>query len=126
MWSTLYGYVALESDLNTIAAATFYEQAETAGIGDRIADPDWLAGWQGRALFGTDGSVRFRIAAGPVDPASAAAAHEVDAISGATVTASSVTRLVQYWFGSNGYEPFLEKLRTDTPARRVAQAGSPP
>ncbi len=126
MWSTLYGYVALENDLNTIAAATFYEQAETAGIGDRIADPAWLAGWQGRAVYGSDGSVRFRIAPGPVDPASAAAAHEVDAISGATVTASGVTRLVQYWFGSNGYAPFLDKLRDETPTRQVAQAEGQP
>ena len=51
MWSTMYGFIALENDFSTIAAATFYEQAETAGIGDRVADPDWLAIWQGRRLF---------------------------------------------------------------------------
>lgn len=123
MWSTLYGYIALESDYSTIAAATFYEQAETAGIGDRIADPDWLAIWQGRGLFGADGSYRFRIASGPVDPESAAAAHEVDGISGATVTGTAVSRLVEYWFGPHGYAPFLEKLRNETPPRlAVAQA----
>lgn len=120
MWSTLYGYIALESDLSTIAAATFYEQAETAGIGDRIADPDWLAGWEGRALYAADGSYRFRIAPGPVDPGSAAAAHEVDGISGASVTATAVSRLVRYWFGPHGYAPFLESLRNETPPRLAA------
>lgn len=123
MWSTMYGFVALENDLNTIGAATFYEQAETAGLGDQITDPDWLATWQGKALFGSDGRFRFRIAAGPVEPGSAAAAHEVDAISGATVTGSAVTRLVEYWFGPHGYGPFLENLKNDAPVRRAEQAG---
>ncbi len=126
MWSTLYGYIALESDLNTIAAATFYEQAETAGIGDRIADPDWLAGWRGRSLYANDGSYRFRISGGPVDPGSATAAFEVDGISGATVTTGGVSRLVQYWFGPNGYEPLLENLRSESPTRLVAHSGGLP
>ena len=117
MWSTLYGYIALENDLNTIAAATFYEQGETAGLGDKITDPDWLATWQGRAVYGPDGRIRFRVAAGPVEAGSAAAAHEVDAISGASVTGNAVSRLVEYWFGPNGYAPFLENLRAETPQR---------
>ena len=124
MWSTLYGYIALENDFNTIAAATFYEQAETAGLGDKITDPDWLAIWQGRALFGNDGRFRFRIAAGPVEPGSAAAAHEVDGISGASVTAGSVSRLVEYWFGPNGYAPFIENVRNETPQRLAARVRS--
>lgn len=122
MWSTMYGFIALENDFSTIAAATFYEQAETAGIGDRITDPDWLAIWQGRQLFGADGGFRFRIAAGPVDPGSAAAAHEVDGLSGASVTGSGVSRLMEYWFGLHGYAPFLESLRSEAPPRLVAQA----
>lgn len=120
MWSTMYGYIALENDFSTIAAATFYEQAETAGLGDKITDPDWLATWQGRALFGNDGRFRFRVAAGPVDPGSAAAGHEVDGISGASVTGSAVSRLVQYWFGPNGYERFLTNMRNETPVRLAA------
>ncbi len=123
MWSTLYGYIALESDFSTIAAATFYEQAETAGIGDRIADPEWLANWEGRAIYAADGSYRFRIASGPVDPDSAAAAHQVDGISGASVTAGAVSRLVQYWFGSHGYAALLDNLRSETPPRLATVAG---
>ena len=125
MWSTLYGYIALENDFTTIAAATFYEQAETAGLGDRITDPDWLANWQGRALFGNDGRFRFRVAAGPVDPESAAAEHEVDGISGASVTGNAVSRLVRYWFGPDGYEPFLANIRNETPVRLAALMGGP-
>ncbi len=122
MWSTLYGYIALENDFSTIAAATFYEQAETAGIGDRITDPDWLSIWVGREIYANDGSYRFRIAPGPVDPGSTAATHAVDGISGATVTSTAVSRLMAYWFGPHGYGPFIEKLREETPQRLAAVA----
>ena len=47
MWSTLYGYLALDPDFNTIADVTFYEQAETAGLGDQIEHPAWQARWRG-------------------------------------------------------------------------------
>ena len=117
MWSTLYGLIALEVDLNTIGAVTFYEQAETAGLGDQITRPDWQVKWQGRQLFNNQGEVVFRVAAGPVEEGSTAALHQVDAISGATVTAISVTRLVEFWFGPNGYLPFLNKLKNQLPTR---------
>jgi len=118
MWSTLYGYVALEDDLSTIAAATFYEQAETAGLGDKITDPAWLSKWEGVRLFGNDGEYRFRVAPGPVEPGSSAATYQVDGISGATVTSSAVSRLMAYWFGPDGYLPFIENLRERPPESR--------
>ena len=61
MWSMMYGYVALESDLTTIAAATFYEHAETPGLGDQIMRPDWLAQWQGRRIYAADSSPRLSV-----------------------------------------------------------------
>ncbi|WP_455221364.1 Na(+)-translocating NADH-quinone reductase subunit C [Kaarinaea lacus] len=121
MWSTLYGYLAVEPDLNTIAAVTFYEQAETAGLGDQITRPDWQAKWQGRQLFNNQGEVSFRVAAGSVQEGSAAARHQVDAMSGATVTGESVTRLVEYWFGPNGYQAFLSHLQSQPPTRTPQQ-----
>ena len=123
MWSTLYGYIALEADLNTIAAVSFYEQGETAGLGDQITRPDWQAKWAGRELFGSDGSVRFRVAAGPVDAGSSAARNQVDALTGASVTGGSVTRLIAYWFGPHGYATFLDNLRNQPPVRVAAQGG---
>lgn len=119
MWSTLYGLLALEFDLNTIGAVSFYEQTETAGLGDRITQPDWLVKWRGRQIFNKQGEVVFRVAGGPVDENSAAALHQVDAISGATVTTVAVTRLVEFWFGPSGYLPFLNNLKNQPPTRKV-------
>ena len=112
MWSTLYGFIALEPDLNTIAAMNFYEQAETAGLGDRVQSADWLAGWAGRSVFSAPEQVSFRVAGGP-----AASEYEVDAMSGATVTGDAVTRLIRFWFGPQGYGPLIEQLRAEPPVR---------
>lgn len=117
MWSALYGYIALESDLNTIAEATFYEQNETPGLGDQITRPDWLAQWRGRRIYDERGEIHFAVAVGKVDPASLSAAYEVDALTGATVTADAVTELIHYWFGPHGYQPFLANLRAQSPSR---------
>jgi Na+-transporting NADH:ubiquinone oxidoreductase subunit C len=124
MWSTLYGYLALEADLNTIGAVTFYEQAETAGLGDQILRPDWQAQWRGRRLYDAQGNFRFRISAGTVPEGSTMAQYEVDALTGATVTASAVTRLIAYWFGPNGYGNFLDDLKAQPPVRMVAATGA--
>lgn len=117
MWSTLYGYLALEADLNTIAGATFYEHAETPGLGDQITRPDWLAQWQGRQIYDPEGELRFAVSTGRVEPGSSAAQFEVDALTGATVTADAVTELVHYWLGPHGYRPFLDQLREQPPVQ---------
>ena len=120
MWSTIYGYIALGPDLNTIEGVSFYEQAETPGLGDQILRPEWQAQWQGRKLLDTTGKLRFRIASGSVKPGSSAALHEVDALSGATVTANGVSGLVAYWFGDHGFQPFLQQLRSTPPVKLTA------
>jgi len=111
MWSTMYGYVALESDLNTIAAATFYEQNETPGLGDQIMRPEWQAKWTGRRIYDEVGDMRFAVNHGKVEPGSSTWLYEVDALTGATVTADAVTAMMQYWFGPHGYRNFLDELR---------------
>lgn len=124
MWAPMYGYVALEPDLNTIADATFYEQNETPGLGDQIARPDWLALWRGRQIYDERGEIRFAVAATRVDPNSLSAPYEVDALTGATITTDAVTALVQYWFGAHGYRPFLAHLREQSPSRPLPTEGS--
>ena len=113
----MYGYIALEPDFNTIADMTFYEQNETPGLGDQITYPDWLAQWRGRQIYDDHDDLRFAVALTRVEPGSLSAPYEVDALTGATVTANAVTALVHYWFGEHGYRPFLRHLQEQSPAR---------
>jgi Na+-transporting NADH:ubiquinone oxidoreductase subunit C len=117
MWSMLRGFISLESDLNTIAGMTFYEQKETPGLGDQITGLGWLAQWRGRRVYDEAGELRFAVSEGRVEAGSSAAVHEVDALTGATVTGDAVTSLVHYWFGPHGYQAFLAQLREQPPAQ---------
>ncbi len=110
MWSEIYGFIALEADLNGIADITFYQQKETAGIGDKILNPDWQASWKGRKLY--DEHHVLQLGSGEVNTTQSSV-HQIDAISGATVTVDSVKNLVRYWFGSHGYAKFLNAYRKE-------------
>jgi Na+-transporting NADH:ubiquinone oxidoreductase subunit C len=107
MWSTVYGFVSLRSDLVTVAAVRFYEHGETPGIGDRIQNGDWLASWAGKRAYDAAGGVALRVGSG-TDGASS-----VDAITGATVTVSAIDRFVRFWLGPAGFGPFLAALRAE-------------
>ena len=120
MWSALYGYIALESDLNTIAGMTFYEQNETPGLGDQITHVHWLEQWKGRRIYDEQGEIRFRVGEGVVAAGSATSGYEVDALTGATVTGNAVTGMMHYWFGPHGYQAFLDNLRNNPPVRTAA------
>jgi Na+-transporting NADH:ubiquinone oxidoreductase subunit C len=111
LWSTLYGFIALESDGNTVAGLGFYEHAETPGLGGEVDNPRWKSSWPGKQVY-RDGKVAIGLVKGAVDPANANAAWEIDGLAGATLTARGVTNLVQFWLGENGFEPFLNNLKS--------------
>ena len=111
LWSTLYGFIALESDGNTVAGLGFYEHAETPGLGGEVDNPRWKGTWPGKQVY-RDGEVEIGLIKGSVDPASSDAAWQVDGLAGATLTARGVTNLVQFWLGKNGFEPFLNNLQS--------------
>tara|TARA_R110001592_G_scaffold240929_2_gene501205 strand:- start:23080 stop:23853 length:774 start_codon:yes stop_codon:yes gene_type:complete len=109
LWSTLYGYIALESDGNTVAGLGFSEHGETPGLGGEVDNPRWKAHWPGKQVY-RDGDVAIGLVKGAVDPSSANAPWQVDGLAGATLTSRGVTNLVHFWLGENGFEPFLNNL----------------
>lgn len=119
LWGTLYGYLALKSDLETVQGLTFYEHKETPGLGGEVDNPRWKAQWQGKLLYNDDGDPVAKVAKGP---APAGNPYAVDGLSGATITSNGVTSLIQYWTSDEGYGPFLSKLRDELDAGPAAQA----
>ena len=104
--SMLYAYLALQADGNTIAGLTFYEQGDTPGFGARVEDPAWQALWPGKKIADEDGTIRISVLRGE-----ATGPFEVDGISGATHTSNGVANMLRFWMGSEGFGPFLAKLR---------------
>lgn len=111
LWSTMYGFLALEEDGNTVVGFNFYEQGETPGLGGEVDNPNWQAQWRGKKIFGDDGAPRIELVKGGVDLAAADSVYEVDALSGASLTSRGVTNLLQYWLGEQGFASFLTKIR---------------
>ncbi len=110
LWSTLYGFMALEADANTVVGLGFYEHAETPGLGGEVDNPRWKALWPGKQVY-RDGEPTLGLIKGAVDPGNANAPWQIDGLSGATLTARGVTNLVQFWLGEDGFQPFLENLK---------------
>ena len=106
--SAIRAMLALEPDLTTVAALTILEQDETPGLGARIEEPEWQAQWPGKQVVDADGSIVISVVRGQ-----ASGPHEVDGISGATLTSDGVQNMLRYWLGEHGYGPFLDRLKTE-------------
>ena len=106
LWSTLYGYLALEPDGETVSGLQFYDHAETPGLGAKIEDAAWQALWPGTKLADDSGEIRVAVVRG-----GATTEYEVDGITGATRTSNGVQNMVRFWVGPDGFGPVLDALR---------------
>lgn len=113
LWSTLYGYIVLKADAGTVVGITFTEHAETPGLGGEVDNPKWKALWPGKQVFDAKGNPALGLIKGNVDPAKPSAIHQVDGLSGATLTSNGVSRLVKFWMGDLGFRKFLNKVRQE-------------
>ena len=113
LWSTLYGFIALKGDLNTVAGLGFYQHGETPGLGGEVDNPKWKALWPGKTLFNEQGELVVQVLKGGVDPQSPQASHQVDALAGATLTSKGVDNLLHFWLGQNGFGPLLANLKKE-------------
>ena len=111
LWSTMYGFIALEKDLQTVAGIGFYEHGETPGLGGEIDNPNWKSSWIGKQAFAEDELV-LTVIKGKVDMNRAGSNYQIDGLAGATLTTKGVDNLVQYWLGDQGFKPFIENLKT--------------
>lgn len=118
LWSTLFGFVSINSDLRTVAGLTFYDHAETPGLGGEVDNPAWKAKWPGRRIWETDSeptdsNLKIGVAKGA--PSDSNAPYQVDGLSGATITSRGVDSMLKYWFSQEGFGNFL----TETLASKV-------
>ncbi len=111
LWSTLYGFMAVKGDLNTVVGLGFYQHGETPGLGGEVDNPKWRGQWPGKTLYDENGKLSVQIVKGGVDPQSPRAEHQVDALAGATLTSNGVNNLLHFWLGENGFGPFIANLR---------------
>ncbi|MBR5464274.1 MAG: NADH:ubiquinone reductase (Na(+)-transporting) subunit C [Alistipes sp.] len=102
LWGPMWGYVALEKDMNTISGIVLDHAGETPGLGAEVATPKHQAMYKGKTLFEGDEFVSVTLRKGGAKDEK----HEVDAISGGTKTSDGVTAMLKSSLGA--YLPFLK------------------
>lgn len=129
LWSTMYGFMALEADGETVVGLNLYDQAETPGLGGEVVNPKWKALWKGKKVYNYSvatlhestlsekgetvevGEVALGLVKGGVDSSKPGSEYQVDSLAGATLTSRGVSNLVRYWMGKDGFGPYLAKVR---------------
>lgn len=127
LWSTLYGFLSLDADGQTVQSINFYDQQETPGLGGEVVNPKWRALWKGKKVYAeTDqpsaekgliesaemGEPALSLIKGVVDNTKPGSQYQVDGLAGASLTSTGVTNLVRYWMSNEGFAPYLAKVRT--------------
>lgn len=111
LWSTMYGFLALEGDTKTVVGLGFYDHGETPGLGGEVDNPKWKAQWPGKMVYGDQYQVNISVVKGGANPSSPTFSHEVDGLAGATLTSRGLENLLQFWLGNNGFGSFLANVR---------------
>ncbi len=113
LWSTMYGFLALDADGQTVQSINFYDQAETPGLGGEVVNPNWRALWAGKKVYTESGEVALKLIKGVVDNSKPGSEFQVDGLAGATLTSTGVSNLIKYWMSSEGFATYLDKVRTE-------------
>jgi Na+-transporting NADH:ubiquinone oxidoreductase subunit C len=117
LFSTMYGFIALEADKQTIVGLKFYEQGETPGLGGEVENPRWLALWVGKKLMNAQGEPALKLV--KTIPSSE---FEIDALSGASMTTRGLQNMLDYWLSEQGFGPFLAGLNVDGSKNKQGEA----
>ncbi len=102
LWGPIWGYVALQSDMDTISGIVIDHASETPGLGAEVATAAHQAMYVGKRLFEGGEFVSVTLKKGGASKVQPAASHEVDAITGGTKTSDGVTMMLKGSLGEYG------------------------
>ncbi|HUW93077.1 MAG TPA: NADH:ubiquinone reductase (Na(+)-transporting) subunit C, partial [Bacteroidales bacterium] len=106
LWGPIWGYVALKPDMSTIAGVTFDHKGETPGLGAEINTTTFESQFLNKGIYENGKFVSIKVVKGGADPSNL---HEVDAISGGTITSKGLEAMVHD--GLIKYEKFFTENR---------------
>ena len=112
LWNAIWGYMALQSDLNTIEGVTFSHAGETPGLGARITEEGVQQRYQGKQIWGDGGELESVVMMKGEGRDYSNDPHKVDGMSGATITAVGVNNMLKNYLSY--YEAFLTKLKENS------------
>jgi len=112
LWNNIGAYVALDTDLNTIKGVSFNHVGETPGLGARITETNIQDRYIGKKVFDPSGNlVSVIMEKGEKNNPSLFDEHQVDGMSGATLTAKGVNAMFIDYFGA--YSGFIGSVQSN-------------
>lgn len=111
LWSTMKGFLSLDKDANTVRGFNYYSHGETPGLGGEVDNPRWLAQWPGKKVFTENFEPALDVLKGAVEAGAPGAEHQIDGLSGATLTSVGVENTFRFWLSESGYSKFLTNVR---------------
>jgi Na+-transporting NADH:ubiquinone oxidoreductase subunit C len=111
LWNLMWAYLALKNDGNTVIGLKYYQQGETPGLGAEVENPRWFNQWVGNKVYDSNWNPKVKVTKAKSPEGSEDSKHEVDALSGATITSVGVESSLLYWLGEQGYGKFLANFR---------------
>jgi len=109
LWGPIWGYISLDSDLNTIYGATFDHASETPGLGAEIATKKFQKQFQGKKIF--DDNENFVSITVAKASETAPKQYSVDAISGGTLTSKGLQKMLLNDLGA--YRAFFKQKKSE-------------
>ncbi len=113
LWGPIWGFVALDTDMNTIKGAVFDHEGETPGLGARITSKEVQERFVGKKIYDEQGNlVSVALLKGESNPESAKDEHHIDGMSGATITGKGLSKMLFSYF--ENYQSYINKVKTET------------
>ncbi len=106
LWGPIWGYIALDTDMNTVKGVVFDHSGETPGLGAEITTAKHQAQYVGKSVYEGGDLVGVILKKGGADKSNP---HEVDAITGGTKTSDGVTAMIHT--SLNYYKPYFDAVR---------------
>ncbi len=121
LWGPIWGYIALDTDMNTVKGIVLDHSGETPGLGAEITTPKHQAMYPGKTIYEGDAIVGVTLKKGGADKSNP---HEVDAITGGTKTSDGVSAMISDCL--NYYKPYFDAARAAAvaPAAETVEAES--
>jgi len=113
LWGDIWGFVALDTDINTMKGASFAHDSETPGLGARITSGEIQDRYEGKKIYDANGNlISVSMLKGESNPSELLDEHHIDGMSGATITANGVNDMLKNYFGY--YSAFFKKASSNS------------
>jgi len=115
LWGPIWGYIAFESDFNTIAGVVFDHEGETPGLGAEIVTEHFQKQFEGKEIFDSNNLVSITIQ----KPGGTLNNHKVDGLSGGTITSKGVQNMLAG--NLNIYNGFFNKMKSENEKNNLSE-----